>query len=229
MNTPAKVMSILILNFIAGIQLAHGQKIVIRSRDEFSVSAAYCVPTGSKYRNQAPTILPNMQPGICYEASYLTSLPKNLHVGLSGSYTVFKGWSYPDKLFENSSVSITSFGPTLIYRTWSPKNTFFNKYNFFCGITSGLSKIKMMTDPDSGINEGSQTIPLEVNSLRLFVNASAGVYYNFSNTFAIILSAGYQQAQAKSQVFTDKHYSVMSFRLGTSIRLTKDKRYKLLN
>lgn len=229
MSTSAKVIYIAIFNLILGIQLSHAQKIVVNNRDEFSVGVAYCMPVGSKYIEGRPTVLSNMRPGISVEASYLTSLSKNVRVGLSGSYTGFNGWSHSDRLFENSSLALTSFGPTLLYRTWSSTNPLFNKFNFFCGITPGLSRIKMVTNEDSEINSGSESIPLEVNSLNFYFSANAGMYYNVNNNIAIILSGGYQRAQVKSKVFTDRHYSSVSLRLGISIRIIKDKYYKLFN
>ncbi len=231
MNRSTKVNIILILPFWLVVdQMAFAQKIVINSRDEFSVAVSYCLPTGSKITDGEPALLANMKPAMSIEGRYLTSLPKKLQIGLTGSYTMFEGWAYPNNLWlKNASVSFLSIGPTLAYRTWSSTKSFQNKLNFYGAVTSGVSNIEVLTTADSEVNSDDKTDLLEVSSTRLFIQAEAGAYYNISHSLALVASVGYRHTGSDSQVFTDKSYSFLSLRLGVVARLFNDKRYKFLN
>ena len=204
-----------------------GQKIVIKNRDDFSISAGYCTPLGTKYPGEQPALIANMKSGLSIEGRYLTSLFGNLHAGVTATHTKFTGWRYPNnELFEQSSAGFLSLGITLAYRTWSPGRTLPSKLNFYGAVTPGVSRIDVTTNGQAGINSGSETNPLRVNSMRFFIRTEGGISVNVSQNVSIFISANYFQASANSQIFTDKSFSFFSFHIGASARLVKDRRYK---
>lgn len=228
MNRPDRFTFIVIF-ILSGISsgTTFGQKILIKNRDDFSVSAGYCTPLGSKYLAEQPTLIANMRSGISVEARYLTSLLGHLRAGITVSRTQFTGWDYlNNRLFKESSALFLSFGTTLAYRTWSPGKKLSNRLNFYGAITPGLSKIDVLTNSHAGINSGSETNPLSVNSMRFFTQTEGGVYFNASQNVSLFISANYYYTLANSQVFTDKSFSFTSFHIGASARLVKDRRYK---
>lgn len=207
----------------------HAQKIVIKNRDQFSVTIGTCIPLTQASEGGEATLLGNMGPGISAEGMYLTSLPKNLSAGVSVSYNYFSDWNNStDKLYQGSSASFISFGPTLMYKTWSAVNQVKNKLNLFGRVVPGISVLNIVTTTKSSVNEGSESTPLEVNATRFFIKVGAGGYWNITNALAFTFSANYQQTQSNSNIFSDKSYAFFSADMGVALRIAKVKRYKLL-
>jgi hypothetical protein len=225
-RTILNAITILFIFFHIGV--AHAQKIVVNNRDDLSVSIGYAVPLGTKFISNEPALLANMKPGTSASIRYVTALRDKFHVGADFNRSQFEGWGYADNsLFQNASMSFHSFGPTVAYRTWSPIRFFQNRINSFAALTPGISKIEVRTDRQSEINEGTEINPLEVSAYRMFIRAEAGVNLNVSQHAAILIFMDYQYTSSNSKIFTDKSYSFLSFKVGASLRLAKDKQYKL--
>lgn len=214
--------------FVGGTSM-QAQKLVVNSRDHFSMMVGYAIPKGEKVSNNEATLLPNMSSGFLIEGTYTTTLFKRLHIGADVSRVQFSSWNYTGNIYKDASATFTSIGPTLMYKTWSPINRLKNNVNFFAQVTPGLAIINVQTSTNSRVNEGNESNPLTVRQRRFFTAAEIGINYNISNAVAISLAARYQYATTQTQVFSDKTYAFFSWNGGVVFSLIKDKRYKLLN
>jgi hypothetical protein len=116
-----------------------------------------------------------------------------------------------------------------MYKTWSAVHPTKNKLNFFTKVVPGISVINITTTANSGINEGSESTPLEVNATRFFIKAGVGTYWNITNELAFSFTASCQKTQSNSSVFSDNSFTFCSVDIGLVLRTAKVKRYKLLN
>jgi Outer membrane protein beta-barrel domain len=218
--------ALIIALFINLDQKCFSQKIVMDARSELQVYASENKAIGKKEIENVPTVFANMKAGKSFGIQYTTFVKKNLFVGGWTSFSEFNNWSADNTLYTGTTMTLFSVGPTLMYKPWSAGNRLTNKLNFCASLSPGISKVKVETSGESQINDGSETNPLEVESLRFTVGLNAGLNYIFTNSFFMTFSAGYQYTVANSEIFIDENYSFINLRAGIGFRFVKDKKYK---
>jgi hypothetical protein len=219
------IIIFLILTFC--VQTLFSQRIILSNKADLYFSFGIVKPLGAKDYGNSAALLGNMKSNTSIDVTYAQHLYKPVYFGVLASYSKFNSWSHGNiHTFDGTTTTILGTGPVLGLKSQPTQLYGLKTVVLNASVSPMINIISTKTSPGATINDTDPNIPLTVSSSRFGVEVRGGAECFITNAIGATFGIGYRNIAAKSQIFPEKQFSFLTFRVGVFYRLMKNKKYR---